>query len=238
MQKGILYIIPCTLGGNETDHVIPQDVKRIIASLEYFIVENEKSARYFLKSLDAGIIQPQLKINVLNKHDEKKDIRNFLGPLLEGYNIGLLSEAGCPGVADPGALVVDLAHINKIKVVPLTGPSSILLALMASGLNGQSFCFHGYLPVEKTQRKAMLKKLEKESLTKKQTQIFIETPYRNMPLVNDIVEVCEPATLLCVAADITLETEMIKTHSIGEWKKMIPDINKRPAVFLLMKKSQ
>ncbi|MEO5569527.1 MAG: SAM-dependent methyltransferase [Bacteroidia bacterium] len=236
MEKGVLYLIPCTLGSTETNHVIPEEVKKIIASLEYFISENEKSARHFLKSLDAGIIQPQLKINVLDKHDEKKNLNDLLNPAREGYNMGLLSEAGCPAVADPGALVVELAHKNTIRVIPLTGPSSILLALMASGFSGQSFCFHGYLPVEKEQRKSMLKKLELESYKKKQTQIFIETPYRNMPMLHDISDVCEPETLLCVATDITLETEMIETRSIKEWKKNIPEINKRPSVFLLMKK--
>jgi 16S rRNA (cytidine1402-2'-O)-methyltransferase len=236
MQKGILYLIPCTLGSTETVHVIPENVKVIISRLEYFIVENEKSARHFLKSLDAGIIQSNLKIAVLDKHDEQKGIGELLKPISEGKNIGLLSEAGCPAVADPGAVVVELAHKKNIKVVPLTGPSSILLALMASGLNGQSFCFNGYLPKEKEHRKLKLKELENSSFKKRQTEIFIETPYRNMQMMEDITSVCEPATLLCIATDITLESEMIFTKPIAEWRKNIPDINKRPTVFLLLKK--
>ncbi|HKR06424.1 MAG TPA: SAM-dependent methyltransferase [Bacteroidia bacterium] len=236
MQTGILYAIPCTLGSTRTNHVIPEQVKAIIASLEYFIVENEKSARHFFKNLEAGIIQANLKINVLDKHDEKKGLEKLLSPALEGKNMGLLSEAGFVAVADPGALIIELAHKKKIKVVPLSGPSSILLALMASGLNGQSFCFHGYLPKEKEQLKIKLKELENYSFKKNQTQVFIETPYRNMQLLEAIITVCEPSTLMCVATDITLDSEMISTKTISEWKKNIPDINKRPSVFLLLKK--
>jgi 16S rRNA (cytidine1402-2'-O)-methyltransferase len=234
MQKGVLYLIPCTLGSIATDHVIPERVKAIIASMEFFIVENEKSARHFLKGVDAGIVQSTLKIKVLNKHDHQ-DISGLLNPVIEGTNIGLLSEAGCPGIADPGAEIVKAAHGKNIKVVPLTGPSSILLALMASGLNGQSFCFHGYLSKEKEQRKVKLKELENSSFKNKQTKIFIETPYRNMQMMEDITAVCEPSTLLCVATDITLDSEMILTKSISDWKKNVPDINKRPTVFLLLK---
>ena len=235
MHKGILYLIPTTLGTIETDHVIPSRVKDIIASLEFFIVENEKSARHFLKSLDAGVIQSNLKIDVLDKHDQE-DISGLLKPLTEGNNMGLLSEAGCPGVADPGAEIVKAAHEKNIQVVPLTGPSSVLLALMASGMNGQSFCFNGYLPKEKEQRKLKLKELESRSFKKNQTEIFIETPYRNMQMMEDISSVCEPSTLLCVATDITLKSEMIFTRRVSEWKKNVPDINKRPTVFLLLKR--
>jgi|SRR6185436_1439136 len=236
MQTGILYAISCTLGSAETDHVIPGKVKAIVASLEYFIVENEKSARHFLKSLDAGIIQQNLNIQVLDKHDEKNGVEKLLSPLMEGKNMGLLSEAGLAAVADPGGLVIELAHKKNIKVIPLTGPSSIFLALMASGLNGQSFCFHGYLPKEKELQKVKLKELENYSFKKKQTQIFIETPFRNNQLVEAILSACEPSTLLCIASDITLESEIILTKTISEWKKNIPNINKRPSVFLLLKK--
>jgi 16S rRNA (cytidine1402-2'-O)-methyltransferase len=236
MQKGNLYLIPSSLGSAETNHVIPERVKKIVASVEYFIVENEKSARHFLKNLDAGIVQQSLKIVVLDKHGDKKDYSDFLEPALSGNHTGLLSEAGMPAIADPGAEIIYLAHTKNIKVVPLTGPSSIFLALMASGLNGQSFCFNGYLPIEKEERKSMIKKLEQESFKKRQTQIFIETPYRNMQMFQDIVSVCEPSTFLCVATDISLVSEMIFTKTAGEWKKNIPDLHKRPTVFLLIKK--
>lgn len=236
MKKGTLYLIPSLLGECDSEPVISLGVKKIISSLEFFIVENEKSARYFLKNVNPDIFQQNLKIFVLDKHNDQPDYSSFLKPAREGKNTGLLSEAGCPAVADPGAAVVELAHKLKIKVVPLVGPSAILLALMASGLNGQQFCFHGYLPVEKEQRKAKIKQLEKESQQKKQTQIFIETPYRNMQMVQELMNTCEPGTLLCIATDITLPSEMIMTCNISEWKKSIPEINRRPSVFLLLKK--
>lgn len=236
MQKGILYLIPCTLGSTETNHVIPREVKKIVAAIEYFIVENEKSARHFLKNLNEGIVQQNLKIVVIDKHSDKKDCNDFLEPAFSGHHTGLLSEAGMPAIADPGAAIVSLAHKKNIKVVPLTGPSSVFLALMASGLNGQSFCFHGYLPIEKEKRKLIIKKLEQDSFKKAQTQIFIETPYRNAQMFQDIVSVCEPSTLVCVASDISLDSEMIFTKPVSEWKKSAPDIHKRPTVFLLMKK--
>lgn len=235
MQKGILYLIPNTLGSVESAHVIPEGVKQVISTIEYFVVENEKSARHYLKSLNVGIIQQNLKMEVLDKHTEKTNYTSLLQPLHDGNNVGLISEAGAPAVADPGSEIVALAHKKNIKVVPLTGPSSILLGLMASGLNGQSFCFHGYLPIEKEAKKNSLKQLERDSFQKKQTQIFIETPYRNMQMMQDILSVCEPSTLLCLATDITLNTETIKTMPISEWKKNIPEINKRPTVFFLLK---
>jgi 16S rRNA (cytidine1402-2'-O)-methyltransferase len=236
MEKGLLYLIPSTLGSDETIYIIPQGVKNIISALEYFIVENEKSARLFLKNLEVGIIQQHLKITVLDKHASENNTTDFLAPAINGKNIGLLSEAGAPAVADPGSDIVSLAHKKNIKVVPLTGPSSILLALMASGFNGQRFCFYGYLPIDKENKKAALKKLEKESFKSNQTQIFIETPYRNIQMFQDIIAVCEEQTYLCIASDITLTTEEIKTKSIKEWKKQPPAINKRPTVFLLLKK--
>ena len=236
MKKGVLYLVPNTLGSDKTDLTIPVDVKKIIAGLKYFIVENEKSARHFLKTLDAGIIQQDLKISVIDKHNHETSYAENIQLLLEGNSIGLISEAGCPGIADPGADIVQSAHKENIRVIPLTGPSSLLLALMASGLNGQSFCFHGYLPKEKEQCKIKIRQLEKKSFQKNQTQIFIETPYRNMQMLRTLVSECELSTLLCIACDITLDSEMISTKIISEWRKNLPDINKRPAVFLLLKK--
>lgn len=233
MQKGTLYLIPSALGGSETDCIIPEGVKKIISTLEFFIVENEKSARHFLKCLNAGIIQQNLKMLVIDKHSENNSYDEYLKPLRNGKDAGLLSEAGAPAIADPGAEIIRLAHKENVRVVPLTGPSSVFLALMASGLNGQRFCFHGYLPVKSAERREALRQLERESLKKKQTQIFIETPYRNMPLFDDIISACQPETLLCIAVDITLKTEMIATKNISKWKSNVPDLNKRPAVFLL-----
>lgn len=236
MHNGALYLIPTLLGESEVDFILPGHVIKIISSIEYFIVENEKSARHFLKQVHPKINQQNLKILELDKHDPNADYSVFLKPITDRKNVGLLSEAGCPAVADPGAAVVETAHKMNIKVIPLVGPSSILLALMASGLNGQQFCFHGYLPVEKEMRRIKLKQLETESFQKKQTQIFIETPYRNMQMITELLNTCEPGTLLCIAADITLSNEMIKTLTIKEWKKAIPEINKHPAVYLLLKK--
>lgn len=236
MNKGVLYLVPCTLGNDDTELTIPQGVKNTIAGIEYFIAENEKSARHFLKTLNAGIVQQQLNISVISKHDAGADYTSLLQPLLIGKNIGLLSEAGLPAVADPGAAIVHLAHKKNIRVVPLTGPSSIFMALMASGLNGQQFAFHGYLPIDKEEKKSALRQLEKESFQKKQTQIFIETPYRNMQLLQEIMLACEPSTFLCIATDISLPSEAVLTKAVSEWQKSVPDIHKRPAVFLLLKK--
>jgi 16S rRNA (cytidine1402-2'-O)-methyltransferase len=234
-KTGTLYLIPSSLGNDDPQIFIPNSVLEIIKSLDEFIVENEKTARQFLKSCSITIPQSQLIIHELDKHDAKFSQHHFLNSLLAGKNMGLMSEAGCPGVADPGAEVVNEVHKKNIRVVPLVGASSILLALMASGLNGQQFCFHGYLPKEKNERTASLKKLEKESQQKNQTQIFIETPYRNNQMFDDILSSCEGKTLLCVAADLTLQTEFVKTKTISEWKKNKIDLNKKPTVFLILK---
>jgi 16S rRNA (cytidine1402-2'-O)-methyltransferase len=215
--------------------VLSQEVKEIAATIDEFVVENEKSARKFLKSIGTKIPQNDLILHVLNEHSGNEEIKTLSGILKKNKNIGLLSEAGCPAVADPGAQLVRLAHEQNIKVIPLTGPSSIILSLMASGLNGQSFTFHGYLPRESSQRKMKLAAIEKDSQKKNQTQIFIETPYRNIQLLTDILQTCEPGTRLCIACNITSPDEFIKTRSIAEWKKNIPEINKIPAIFLLGK---
>ncbi len=232
-ENGILYLIPTTLG--DTADVIPVKVNQIINTIDEYIVENEKSARHYLKKI--GIQKPlqEIILHTLNQHTEPQEISGYLKSISSGKNIGIISDAGCPGVADPGAEVVKLAHQKNITVIPLVGPSSILLALMASGFNGQSFTFNGYLPKERGERIKKLKDLEKSAQQKNQTQLFIETPYRNMHLLEDIIANCDGRTPLCIACDITLPTEFIKTKSVGEWKKQIPDLNKRPAIFLIYK---
>lgn len=235
-EKGILYLIPTTLGDTaETADVIPVKINDIINTIDEYIVENEKSARHYLKKIGIKKPLPEIILHTLNQHTNAHEISGYLKSIPLGKNIGIISEAGCPGVADPGAEVVKLAHANNIKVVPLVGPSSILLSLMASGLNGQNFAFNGYLPKERSERIKKIKELEQLSLRKNQTQLFIETPYRNAHLLDDILSHCESPTKLCIACDITLPSEFIKTKNISEWKKQVPDINKRPAIFLLGK---
>jgi 16S rRNA (cytidine1402-2'-O)-methyltransferase len=235
-EKGTLYLIPTTLGDTaETADVIPLKINDIINTIDEYIVENEKSARHYLKKIGIKKPLPEIILHTLNQHTNAHEISGYLKSIPLGKNIGIISEAGCPGVADPGAEVVKLAHSNNIKVVPLVGPSSILLSLMASGLNGQNFAFNGYLPKERSERIKKIKELEQLSLRKNQTQLFIETPYRNAHLLDDILSHCESPTKLCIACDITLPSEFIKTKNISEWKKQVPDINKRPAIFLLGK---
>ncbi|WP_428224981.1 SAM-dependent methyltransferase [Flavobacterium sp.] len=232
---GKLYLIPTTLGEMTPEDVLPHTVKRTIDFIDHYIVENEKTARRFIKSVHPEKKQPELKISVLNKHTEDHEHLSFIQPLLEGQNIGLMSEAGCPGVADPGAVIVKLAHEKGIQVVPLVGPSSILLALMASGMNGQSFAFNGYLPIDKGEKKSALKNFEKLSFEKKQSQLFIETPYRNNKLLEDVLQILQPNTSVCIACDITLPTEYIKTMTVKEWKKQKVDLHNRPCIFIIHK---
>jgi 16S rRNA (cytidine1402-2'-O)-methyltransferase len=232
---GKLYLIPTTLGEMNHEEVLPQTIKRSIDFIDYYIVENEKTARKFIKTVHPEKKQPELKLFLLNKHTETKDHKDFIKPLLEGKNVGLMSEAGCPGVADPGAVIVKLAHEKGIQVVPLVGPSSILLAIMASGMNGQSFAFNGYLPIDKSEKKMTLKNLEKLSFDKNQSQLFIETPYRNNKFLEDMLQSLQPNTSLCIACDITLPTEYIKTMSVNEWKKQKVDLHNRPAIFIIHK---
>ena len=236
IEKGKLYLIPTTLGDTgETADVIPTSITQIINSIDEYIVENEKSARHYLKKM--GIKKPlqEIILHPLNQHTQPNEISTYLNSIADGKNIGIISEAGCPAIADPGSEVVKIAQRKNIQVIPLVGPSSILLALMASGFNGQNFTFNGYLPKERSERIAKIKDLERLAQRKNQTQIFIETPYRNMHLLEDLVSSCESATQLCIACDITLPTEFIKTKSINEWKKKMPDINKKPTIFLIYK---
>ncbi|QYA23963.1 SAM-dependent methyltransferase [Gramella sp. MT6] len=234
-EYGKLYLIPVNLGESNPDKVFPPLNKIIIEGINDFIVENEKSARRFIKQILPEKSQPDLRLHGLNKFTEASDIPGFLDAAKEGRNIGLLSEAGCPGVADPGAEVVKLAHRFNIQVVPLIGPSSILLAMMASGMNGQSFTFHGYLPIDKKERKNEIKQLERISLERNQAQIFIETPYRNEKFLEDLIQNLHPATRICVACDLTLETEFIRTATTSEWKNIKADLHKRPAIFIIQK---
>nr|WP_314837904.1 SAM-dependent methyltransferase [uncultured Flavobacterium sp.] len=232
---GKLYLIPTTMGECDPMDVFPQTIKRSIELLDQYIVENDKTARKSIKLVCPEKKQADLTLYVLNKHTETKEHLEFIKPLLEGHNMGLMSEAGCPGVADPGAVIVKLAHEKGIQVVPLVGPSSILLAMMASGMNGQSFTFHGYLPIEKDEKKSSLKTLERISFEKNQSQIFIETPYRNNKLLEDLIQILHPETHLCIATDITLPTEYIKTKKIVAWKKETVDLHKRPTIFIIHK---
>ncbi len=231
---GKLYLLPVPLG-NEGDpkDVLPQSVERSIEFIDHYIVENEKTARRFIKAILPTKKQPDLKLSVLNKYTGPSEHHDFIKPCFGGFNVGLMSEAGCPGVADPGAAIVKIAHEKGIQVVPLTGPSSILLAIMASGMNGQSFAFNGYLPIDKGEKKSALKNFEKLSQDKKQSQLFIETPYRNNKLLEDILSVLQPSTHLCIAADITLPTEFIKTKTIAQWKKDKTDLHNRPCIFII-----
>ncbi len=232
---GKLYLIPTTLGETTAEAVLPITVKQCVDFIDFYIVENEKVARKSIKNILAEKKQADLHFFVLNKHTQKQEHTSFIVPLLEGKNMGLMSDAGCPGVADPGAAIVKLAHQKGIQVVPLVGPSSILLAMMASGMNGQSFAFNGYLPIDKSDKKAALKQFEKISFEKNQSQLFIETPYRNNKFLEDMLQILQPNTQLCIAVDITLPTEFIKTQSISSWKKTKIDLQNRPAIFIIHK---
>jgi len=232
---GKLYLIPTTLGDNDPLDVLPIAVKQIIEQTDTFIVENEKTARRFIKRICPDKPQPSLNIFLLNKFTDETELPSFLQPCLNGINVGLLSEAGCPGVADPGSDIVQIAHTKNIKVVPLVGPSSILLAIMASGMNGQSFAFNGYLPIDKGERKKEIKRLERLSFEQNQSQLFIETPYRNNKMLEDLTHVLDNNTSICVACDITLPTEFIKTLSVKAWKKNKVDLHKRPTIFIIHK---
>ena len=234
-QFGKLYLIPTTMGDCEPMDVLPQTVKRCLDFIDDYIVENEKTARKFIKSVQPEKVQATLRLSALNKHTEISEHNKMIQPCLEGKNIGLMSEAGCPGIADPGAAIVKIAHEKGIQVVPLVGPSSILLAMMASGMNGQSFTFNGYLPIDKSEKKSALKNLEKLSHDKNQSQIFIETPYRNNKLLEDLIQTLQPNTHLCVATDITLPTEYIKTLRVNDWKKTKVDLHNRPTIFIVHK---
>lgn len=232
---GKLYLIPTTLGQNEPLEVLPISVKKAVEDIDFFIVENEKSARRFIKKITPRKSQPALRLFVLDKYTSEFESKSFLDPCFQGINVGLLSEAGVPAIADPGANIVMLAHLKKIQVVPLVGPSSIVLAMMGSGLNGQNFAFNGYLPIDTAERKKKIKELEKWSKQNDQTQVFIETPYRNQKLLTELRNSLTPSTLLCVAVDLTLQTEYIKTLTAKEWKNENIDLHKRPCIFIFHK---
>lgn len=231
-----LYLLPVTLGDTAIDKVLPAYNADIIREIKHFIVEDVRSARRFLKKVDREIDIDTLSFYPLNKHTSPEDISGYLNPLAEGHSMGVISEAGCPAVADPGADVVAIAQRRNLKVVPLVGPSSIILSVMASGFNGQSFAFHGYLPIEPNERSKRLKELEGRIYSEHQTQLFIETPYRNHKMLDDILKACRPQTKLCIAANITCEGEYIKTRTVKEWKgTALPDLSKIPCIFLLYK---
>ncbi len=231
--KGKLYLIPTKLGESDYTSIFPELNKKIILSLKSFIIEDLRSARRFLKSLKYPGNFDDVQFHTLNEHTEEKNTYEYLETIFKGKDLGLLSDAGMPCIADPGNIIVQRAHQENIRVIPLIGPSSIFLALAASGFNGQQFCFHGYLPIRENEKIKKLKELEKSCIQENQTQIFIETPYRNQAIFETITKVCDANTKVCIACDLTLENEYIKTKTVFEWKKQNPPIQKRPVVFLL-----
>lgn len=234
-MTGTLYLIPVPLGPTAPQESLPANVLAVVRPLTHFVVEQAKTARAFLKAAGTDLPLQELLLQELNEHTKANELDRLLEPLRAGHDVGLLSEAGCPAVADPGANLVARAQAENIRVVPLIGPSSLLLALMASGLNGQRFAFQGYLPAKEVERSKMLRDLESESKKRQQTQIFIETPYRNRAMFDAILESCQPTTRLTVATDLTLPGESVLTRSITAWKKQTPpEIERRPTVFLLL----
>ncbi len=230
-----LYLLPVTLGDTAVERVLPPYNREVILQIKYFIVEDVRSARRFLKKVDASIDIDKLTFFELNKHTQPEVISGYLQPLVEGHSMGVVSEAGCPAVADPGADVVAIAQRKRLKVVPLVGPSSIILSVMGAGFNGQNFAFNGYLPIDPSERARRIKELENRVYSEDQTQLFIETPYRNRKLLEEILHVCRPQTRLCIAANITCEGEYIRTRTVKEWKGRLPELNKIPCIFLIYK---
>lgn len=233
-MKGTLYLIPSALGESPSPADFPENNLRIMEKLHHFVVEDVRTARRFLKKILPSIKIDDLAFQILDEHTKPEEVAVLLDPVLEGENLGILSEAGLPCVADPGALLVSYAHENGVKVVPLTGPSSIFLALMASGFNGQNFAFSGYLPIDKNERITKIRELEGSVYHRDQTQVFIETPYRNQQMMESLVETCHSQTRICIAVNLTMPDEMILTRTVEQWKRMKwPEIQKKPAVFLL-----
>ena len=230
-----LYLIPSPLGETFQEENFSDEIKSIIEKLDYFIVENEKKARGFIKKIAPEKQHSDLKLFPLNKHTPEAEIENYLNPCLKGNDIGLITDAGCPGIADPGAVIAQKAYSMNIRVKPLVGPSSILLAMMSSGLNGQNFAFNGYLPIDKKERKKAIKTLEKRSHKLDQSQIFMETPYRNEKLLEDLKRILDSETNLCIAYNLTQSSEFIKTLDIGQWKKKYISFHKKPAIFIIHK---
>lgn len=229
-----LYLIPVTLGDTPVRQVLPEYNREIILGIRHFIVEEIRTARRFLKQVDRDIDIDSLTFYPMGKHADAALFSKYLDPLRRGESVGVISEAGCPAVADPGADVVAIAQKENLKVIPLVGPSSILLAVMGSGFNGQSFAFNGYLPIHPSDRAKRLKQLESRSAAEKQTQLFIETPYRNAKMLADILVTCNPRTRLCIAAGLTTEHEYLRTLSVKEWKQQgIPELSKIPAIFAI-----
>lgn len=231
-MAGKIYLIPVTLGGDDYHRVIPEEVLKVTRSLRLFAVENIRSARRYLKLIDKEFPINDTAFYELNEHTEEVEIGHCLEPVMRGSDMGIMSEAGLPGIADPGARLVALAHIKKIKVIPMSGPSSIIMALISSGLNGQNFSFNGYLPVRPAERSARLRELEKKS-HEGYAQIFIETPYRNQKMLETILGTCNGNTLLCIATDISLPEESIRTMPVSEWRNKVPSINDRFAIFII-----
>lgn len=230
-----LFLIPVPLGETEHRQVLPVYNRDIILEIKHFVVENIRSARRFLKKTEPSIVIDELTFYELNKHTSPEQVGTYLRPLSEGQSVGIISEAGCPAVADPGADIVAIAQQKNYRVIPLVGPSSILMALMGSGFNGQSFAFHGYLPIDGSARIERIKALESRIYTENQTQLFIETPYRNEKLLDDLIRICRPSTKLCIASNITCQDEFIRTLPVTAWKRERPDLNKKPTLFLIYK---
>lgn len=234
MLEPALYLIPCTLGDSLHERVLPEWNREIIMQTRHFIVEEIRTARRFLKAVNKDIDIDALSFYPMGKHSDASQFSAYLEPLRRGEAVGVISEAGCPAVADPGADVVMLAQREGLKVVPLVGPSSIIMAVMASGCNGQAFAFHGYLPIDPAERQKHLRQLENRSQLENETELFIETPYRNRKLFDDILRSCQPKTRLCVAAGITTEAEWIKTRTVAQWRQsQLPELGKVPAIFLI-----
>ena len=234
-MQASLFLIPVTLGDTELRRVLPEFNRDVILGIRHFIVENVRTARRFLKKVEPSIVIDDLTFYELNKHTSPAQVAGYLQPLAAGESVGVISEAGCPAVADPGADVVALAQRKGYPVVPLVGPSSILLSVMASGFNGQSFAFHGYLPIDAGERVAAIKRLEGRIYTENQTQLFIETPYRNRKLAEELIKLCRPSTKLCIASNLTCADEFVRTCPVKEWAGKLPDMDKKPTIFLIYK---
>lgn len=234
-MQASLFLIPVTLGDTELRRVLPDYNRDVILGIRHFIVENVRTARRFLKKVEPSIVIDDLVFYELNKHTSPEQVSGYLKPLAAGEPVGIISEAGCPAVADPGADVVALAQRKGYPVVPLVGPSSILLSVMASGFNGQSFAFHGYLPIEAGERMAAIKRLEGRIYSENQTQLFIETPYRNRKLAEELIKLCRPSTKLCIASNLTCADEFVRTRPVKEWAGKLPDMDKKPTIFLIYK---
>jgi 16S rRNA (cytidine1402-2'-O)-methyltransferase len=232
-KTGTLYLIPTVLAADTAQAVIPEQVKEAVRLCSHFLVEEIRTARRYISSLRLGLVIEDLHFEQLSKKTDERELERLMKPLLEGKSMGVISESGCPGVADPGALAVARAHRLGISVVPLTGPSSLLLGLMASGFNGQRFAFQGYLPIDKKERQEAIRRFEKESAKLNQTQLFIETPFRNDSLLQGFVEACHPDTRLCVAKDLTGADQWIRTATLREWKTIKVTLHKIPTVFIL-----